>query len=353
MKNSFNKGQEAVEFVLITVLVFFAALITIVLFGNKIASFFTSDSSVIKNSKSPVAMIDKNAQQKYIPDYQTSVPSDGTIQPGDLGGTPEKPVKQCNNGSCVIDFGKFALSNLPENFNSYIDTAGSSGGTAMLSDFISQISDQLKAQGLNAEADDIKKLSNLGHNLASIEKSIEEKVKACNKDSTCVQGFRYQPLEKPANFNDSIATFPSGRDYDGMVADLAIGYERITYNNDPTVFNEQVQNGHITAVFLNQYENVLKNPNIIDPIKGVLKELYWDIGTIGEDLNDNMAAIYTNYNGPQTTADPLTGSTFSMPGIGGNLFDNLENYKASRISNFDSALICGAGYSSDTGSICH
>ena len=71
MKHEFNKGQEAVEFVLIAVLVFFGALFVILLFGNKIASFFETESSVTKTAASAVSAISAADNMKFKPDYVT------------------------------------------------------------------------------------------------------------------------------------------------------------------------------------------------------------------------------------------------------------------------------------------
>ncbi|MEW5821728.1 MAG: hypothetical protein AB1782_16155, partial [Cyanobacteriota bacterium] len=68
----YNKGQEAIEFILITSLVFFGSLMVVLVFGNKIANFFTNDSSAIKAANASPTVIGVSDNQKYNPDYTTS-----------------------------------------------------------------------------------------------------------------------------------------------------------------------------------------------------------------------------------------------------------------------------------------
>ena len=46
--NRCPSGQEAIEFILISVLVFFGALFAVVAFGDKLSGFFESGSSIAK-----------------------------------------------------------------------------------------------------------------------------------------------------------------------------------------------------------------------------------------------------------------------------------------------------------------
>ncbi|MEW5821731.1 MAG: hypothetical protein AB1782_16170 [Cyanobacteriota bacterium] len=72
MKHKNSNGQEAIEFILITTLVFFGSLMVVLVFGNKIANFFTNDSSAIKAANASPTVIDVSDNQKYNPDYTTS-----------------------------------------------------------------------------------------------------------------------------------------------------------------------------------------------------------------------------------------------------------------------------------------
>lgn len=58
-------GQEAIEFVLITTLVFFSALAVVLIFGNKLAGFFNGESSASKLANSKVNVISAQGGSKY------------------------------------------------------------------------------------------------------------------------------------------------------------------------------------------------------------------------------------------------------------------------------------------------
>lgn len=66
-----NKGQEALEFVLITALVFFGALFSLMIFGDKLAAFFKTDSSVAQSATGQPQVLNPSNPIKYNPDYAT------------------------------------------------------------------------------------------------------------------------------------------------------------------------------------------------------------------------------------------------------------------------------------------
>lgn len=76
MRQKNIKGQEAVEFILITTLVFLGTLVVIFVFGDKIANFFNQDSAVTKNSKGSTPLIAPGSQPKYMDDFETKVAPD-------------------------------------------------------------------------------------------------------------------------------------------------------------------------------------------------------------------------------------------------------------------------------------
>jgi hypothetical protein len=72
------KGQEAVEFILISVLVFFGAIFSFFVFGDKLAAFFQSDSAVAKTAGVKASTISTSSTIKYSPDYKTVAVVDST-----------------------------------------------------------------------------------------------------------------------------------------------------------------------------------------------------------------------------------------------------------------------------------
>lgn len=65
MKKQCYSGQEATEFVLISILVFFSALMVVFIFGGKITDFFTKNSSAVKVTQSNLKTVDPNVDKKY------------------------------------------------------------------------------------------------------------------------------------------------------------------------------------------------------------------------------------------------------------------------------------------------
>jgi hypothetical protein len=78
MKRRLKQGQEATEFVLIAILVFFTAVFSVMLFGNKIKAFFESDSAVAKTAGQKATVISPTSLPKYEQDFITEVPDTNT-----------------------------------------------------------------------------------------------------------------------------------------------------------------------------------------------------------------------------------------------------------------------------------
>lgn len=98
MKKTTMKGQEAIEFIVITTLIFFGALFTIFAFGDKIATFFTTDSSVAKASTNTNTAINPANESQFKPDYETSIPNEHIVI-GDYDAT----INEDKSVSFIVD----------------------------------------------------------------------------------------------------------------------------------------------------------------------------------------------------------------------------------------------------------
>jgi hypothetical protein len=360
MKNR-HLGQEAMEFVLIGVLIFMAAFFTTMLFSGKIADFFHADSAAVKAAKNKPGLISKNTSRSNIPDYLEQIPSSHDASPlyslpvtttadfvagGSLNGTLENPAFVCNEGKCIMDVGNFALSGIPEDFNTYVKASGSASTTLTMVDYIEQIAKQLESEGKLVEADQVRILANMGHNLAGLEETIEATVNACNRDSACIQQAQNQPVGEILNYDSSLYQLPSSLTLKDALAQIHMSYYYDSGANKNTFGNKMAEH----------YEAILDEPGIDDSMKGVIQELMWDMGVIAEDLDDNVYSFWMNYNTDGTVnhawRDPLEGAN-----VGNTITKapdlNFETYDASKITNFDSSLICAATKGSDTGKKCH
>jgi Flp pilus assembly pilin Flp len=67
-------GQEAVEFTLLAVLIFMAGVFVVSLLGNKLASFFKTDSSVAKTANATTEVLSAANPVKYSEGFTTTMP---------------------------------------------------------------------------------------------------------------------------------------------------------------------------------------------------------------------------------------------------------------------------------------
>lgn len=335
-----KKGQEAVEVALLMGLIFIVVIVCLFMFGNKISDFFKTGSSVVRTSQGGVAQLNSDTVSRY---------SNATVsvQAGSLGGSAAQPATNCNDSSCVIDFGTFVL-NTPKNFNNSVQTLGASGGTDAILVLINQISSQLAEEGLTEQSDAIKKLSNLGHNIAVIEKNMNDMVISCNYDSTCIGNYLDQKqFAKPAGYDETYGKFPEGLTYREIIQSISLGYVKSGENSSYCS-----SGGNLAGCAFSAQLDVVKNQaGLSDNIKGVIQELYWDIGTIGEDFKNSIQYSLMGQGNP--FYDPLTGKNTTGGNCPTSPVDDFKNYSASKISHFDSSLICASGKYVDNNTSCH
>lgn len=77
-----NKGQEAVECILITSVVFLGALTTMFVFGDKISGFFTSGSSVAQVANQKAPSITAQTPMAFQNDFKTELSYTSTMVDG-------------------------------------------------------------------------------------------------------------------------------------------------------------------------------------------------------------------------------------------------------------------------------
>lgn len=123
-----NKGQQAIEFILISSLVLLGALATILLFGGKIASFFSNDSAVAIQSKKTSSSI--NSSSKYFASNSESVSNSPINNSNSINGV-NVDFRQDGSASFTINNQQINLSTSSmNNLNTVFQTTGSSGLTS-------------------------------------------------------------------------------------------------------------------------------------------------------------------------------------------------------------------------------
>lgn len=138
MKARRIKAQEAMEFVLITALVFFGALFSLLVFSDKIAAFFKTDSSVAKSSMADPNVLSSSSTGKFTPDYALldDSTSNKDLYDQQSESLAEVSVTPATEGTVNITIGDVEVKNVPEDLSAYIKTTGASGGTQQISSTI-------------------------------------------------------------------------------------------------------------------------------------------------------------------------------------------------------------------------
>jgi hypothetical protein len=326
MINRSRFGSNLVEYVIPIAVIALVA-------GLGLYNMISSGSILSFASGSGNMEVDKSAKKGVIN------PSKGTkllVNPnaGDLGGSIDNPVGQCQDGICAVDYGKFIITNIPEEFDEFIQTSGASGGVGKMADYLNKVADDYENIGEFNIANEIRLLANMGHNIALIMAEYENIYNSCSGDPVCISSFDDQPFPVPAGYDSSLLPFPAGATYKTMLDSGALG---AAVNNNAT--------SPLAGAYVSQLNKILGTGSIDNSVKGVIEELSWNIGTVGQDFQSNY--LYTVGTTP-TYYDPLTGAV-TQPGS----YTSLSNYQPSSITNVYSQLICAEGYGTDTGVYCH
>lgn len=132
-----TKGQQAIEFILISSLILIGSLAVTLTFGDKIANFFEGDSAVAKTAKAKAATIASTSNVAYNQDFKTSY--------SPIFDTPAMSkynVIQNTDGSISFTVGTQNVS-LPTGVvqlqDTVMQTTGSAGATELIQDIANMI----------------------------------------------------------------------------------------------------------------------------------------------------------------------------------------------------------------------
>lgn len=285
----------------------------------------------------------------------TTIPLPAPLAGGSLGGTPQNPVKDCVNGVCTLDYGEFTLQGLPDNFTEVVETTGTSAGTEVLSSLLDQMIAQMEGNVDPADLQQIKDLSNMGHLIADYEQYVEDFAEQCDSTAdpqTCMGTFLYHgasTYSPPSDLVNQLTGLNLSFADPGNI--LEIGGSMNAYVNNPTDFNVN-KDVKLAKAFVDQYQDIKESSAFSDTQKDIIKELYWQIGTMATELDNIIWSSGSGNYDTDTYYDPITlqNETYDVSG-----FEASDVYSPnySHTTDLDSALICAAGYHSDTGLQCH
>lgn len=324
------KGSNLVEYVIPLVLV--AMVVGLGLYygvaNGSILGFASRSGNMSVDSNSQTGVLDPNDNSSPILNPA----------PGSLKGSLNNPQTQCHNGVCVIDYGSYILTNIPQDFNDFIQTSGSSGGVKRMVDNLRQMANDLEDQSMFDLSNEITQLANLGHNIALIMQEFENIYNTCAGDTVCISSYDNLPFPVPAGYMEEAFPFPVGATYSEMLDSGSFGAVINGTNTSP-----------LAQAFVSQYNSISGNSTVDDAVKGVIQELSWNIGTVGQDFQYNYLALT---GGTASYFDPITGQA-STPSAFPDTADTWSTYNASNITNYNSSLICAAGYGTSTFTSCH
>ena len=274
---------------------------------------------------------------------------------GSLKGTPENPAKDCVNGFCTLDYGEFALQGIPDNFTEIIESTGTSAGTNTLALLLDQMIAQMEGNVDEINLQEIKKLSNMGHLIADYERYVEDFAKQCDNTAdpkACMGDFlyngtaNYTPPDKLINQLSNL-----NLDFSNPGNILEVGGGMDNYVNDINTFNTNIDS-QLCYAFVDQYNTVMNNSAFTDAQKNIVKELYWQIGSMATELDNIIWSSGSSNYLSDNYIDPLTLEQYSYD-ISAFEPNDIYTPSYSNTSDLDSALICAAGYHSDSGLQCH
>lgn len=346
------KGQNLVEFLIITGLVVFAALIALTFLGDEIKALF-SNSQAKTSAYKPFNWDNKSSKTT------TATTTPGTAE-STLNGTPKQPIQSCSDGLCTIDYGDFILTGIPEDFSGFMEASGTSGGTDKLASILEQLADQLEETGDNDGADEFRDLANLTHFLADINKSVESNALKCKSESDplkCMaKKLTLTSPPVPANLTDILPNAESGSLHLASHVSRSLGAVKNSKNRSPSGF-EDYKTQVPTAAMLDIFDNIMSNPKYSDSIKNITKELYVNISDVQFNATCGVYAAVASqrivYPYGVQEYDPLTGSSLDLNRfyISDDLVE-ITNPKLNTNINLTAGLVCATGGNPDDGSEC-
>ncbi|MEW5820363.1 MAG: hypothetical protein AB1782_09245 [Cyanobacteriota bacterium] len=184
----YNRGNALSQYSIIIALIALTLVPVFFFTGNYIFKNFEIFSNLLKGNQTETkALITQNINdspeisesnntsehQPQINNVNNKELTGDKILSDQLGGNLDSPVIKCSNRNCSIDYGDFVLNGIPEDFGSFVEASGTSGGTEKLAAILEQIAVQLEQKGDTAGSKDFRDLANTLHIVARIDKSIE------------------------------------------------------------------------------------------------------------------------------------------------------------------------------------
>lgn len=192
------KGQEAIEFILITILIFFGTLFVMLAFGDRIASFFKSESSVAKTALTTPNVLKADKGSKFQPDYQVVEDINSnkelyeTLNAQTENTLSDVIISEPSKGTVTLTIGEITVKNIPEDLPGMIKTSGASGASkeiAKAMDFLmADLNEVMHSDPDNEELKSIvkmaQKVAESGYLLSDAEEWVETAAKRLESNTS-------------------------------------------------------------------------------------------------------------------------------------------------------------------------
>jgi hypothetical protein len=349
MRYKKRKGNSLAQYVIIICLVILVLIPLLFMHGKLISEYFENFLLGLKGNEQETTEVAANPSPEPA---TTPVVGAG----GSLGGTPENPVSQCSGGSCDLDFGDYILTGIPEDFNQYIQDHGTSGGSDIISDTFNAIALQLEQQGDIEGSEEYKKLANLGHFIAGVQSTTEQKVSDCMNTSGCML---YSVLQGSADISlpPELATVVPNYEPASNLSFFSADFTRLDkarhYKSVGGSYYEEQRTKNPAYAMVEVYDSIMANPKYSDELKGTTRQLFLDIHKLSFNAEHTIRSIKNvQYGNDMYNIETGASAGTSWP-IANETGDAYLQPNTSISTHFDSRLICASGYFKDTGTVCN
>lgn len=325
-----NKGASLSQYALIIALIAIALVPVFLILGKSIFSHFEHFSDYLKNK-------DTSSDVEV---SSTSTTTSTDLKGGALGGTSDKPVKECVDSVCTVDYGEFILQGIPADVSDFIQSSGTSGDTSMFADLLDQLAYQLAEKGDVEAANAFKDLANIEHYTADIQEVVETIASSCDsryatttstsKDvfaSSCftnalrsasmpkipedikhLLGYDYS-ISGEVTVDDMYQVFTKLSDYGDLGA---ARYEKMA---NPEAFDKDLMSKPSYAA-INVMDKILANPDYSNNMKGVTAAILNNLNILGVKMEATIVGIERSgeltVTAPEMPTMPVS-STVSAP----------------------------------------
>jgi len=302
MKKVQSKGQSLSEYGLVAVLVGVASISALVLLGGSL----------------------QNAMQNLWPQpVLTTAPVISAVSNGTNSKSPDSGAASGTHSVAItLESGKvITLPAYPNNLAQMVETLGANGTTAIMSDNLKLLAEEMLAAGEIDEAqyNSLVLLANKGHEIGRIERDLEGII----SESTTYAGLMSGLKAHPELFNAKNTSILIG--FDNPLGGVVTGSLDSMDNLNAKGFTQE---------FLLAYQEVARNGSLEDPvIKLVVDQLSADISSLSDSMEHETNKVLHQLGGSYDPNQVLTRIVSDM-------------------THQDAVGICATGNGQDTGVQC-